>query len=174
MNPSYCRIHVPKDEALRRVATWMQLPQIGPLTYTTPTEAVRLACDERGMWRGGAVFVSEVSDWTLLQDLSGCLGGIPAEEWLKLARKDDLVFAGYNDAIRYGQLVAVTGGSVVREFLDDANDPDSNVNVGQLECESVRFTSWIDIAEFVDADKLGFSDSGWLWVFGETPGNAEN
>ena len=167
MNPSYCRIHVPKDEALQRFAEWMQLSQVGPLIETTSTEAVRLACDERGMWRGGAIFVSEVLDWTLLQDLSGCLGGVPADEWLKLARNNDLVFAGYNDAIRYGELIAIAGGSVVREFLDDPDSPESNVNVGRLESENVPFKSWTDVAEFVDADVLGFSDSGWLWVLGE-------
>jgi hypothetical protein len=165
MNPSYCRIRVPKDDALRRFAVWIRLSQIGPLVPAEIGEAVRLACDERGQWRGNAVFVSELPGWTLFQDLSGALGGIPARKWLEFTGPDDLVFAGYNDAIRYGELSVVSGGSVVREFLDDADSPGANVSVGELDSEFEPIRSWVDVAKFVDADELGFSDSGWLWVY---------
>jgi hypothetical protein len=164
MNPSYCRIRVPKDEALRRLAAWRGLPRIGPLVETDSMRAIALACDERGMWRGGAVFISPMGEWTLIQDLSGCLGGTPGSEWLKFAGSDDLVFAGYNDAIGYGELVAIGRGKVLREFLHDESSPEEDVNVGKIDSSYEPFQNWIQIASFVDDDELAFSDAGWLWV----------
>jgi hypothetical protein len=87
VNPSYVRIRVGKDEALRRFAVWRGLAEVGPLVRATASLAPDLACDAEGAWKGRAVFVSEV-------DLSGELGDVPATSWLALASKDDLVFAG--------------------------------------------------------------------------------
>jgi hypothetical protein len=165
MNPSYCRIRVPQAVALKRFAAWQQLPQVGPLVPADSVQAVRLASDERGMWRGNAVLVSEVGGWTLFSDLSGVLGGVPAERWREFAGPDELIFAGYNDAIRYGEFVLVRGGRVVREFLDDPDNPGANVNRGSSELEGEPFGSWVDVASFVDADELGFSEAGQLWVW---------
>jgi hypothetical protein len=105
MNPSYCRIRIPQPAALERFAAWQRLPQVGPLVPADSVQAVRLACDERGRWRGNAVLVAEVRGWTLFSDLSGVLGGVPAERWREFAGADELVFAGYNDAIGYGEFV---------------------------------------------------------------------
>ena len=167
MNPSYCRVRVPRSAALERFAAWLRLPRIGPLVPTDIGKAVPLACDERGLWRGHAVFVSEVEDWTLFQDLSGVLGGVTADRWQEFAGTDELVFAGYNDAIRYGELVLVRGGQIVRVFLDDRTNPQENIDVGVSDSEGEPFRSWIDVASFVDADDLGFSETGLLWVWDE-------
>lgn len=165
MNPSYCRIRLPKDEALFRFATWKRLSRVGPLVESDSMQAIELACDERGTWHGSAVFISSMGEWTLIQDLSGCLGGTPASEWLKFADGNELLFAGYNDAIGYGELVAVGGGKVLREFRNDKNAPHEDINVGRIDSSNEPFTSWVQIAGFVDDDDLGFSDAGWLWVF---------
>jgi hypothetical protein len=165
MNPSYCRIHVPQAAALERFAAWQRLPQVGPLVPADCVEAVQLACDEHGMWRGNAVLVSEVGGWTLFADLSGVLGGVPAERWRELAGSDELVFAGYNDAIGYGEFVLVRDGRVLREFLDDADNPEANASRGTSDVEGEPFESWVDVASFVDADELGFSEAGLLWVW---------
>ena len=165
MNPSYCRIRVPQAAALERFAAWLRLPQVGPLVPADSAQAVRLACDERGLWRGNAVLVSEIGDWTLFSDLSGARGGVPAERWREFAGSDALVFAGYNDAIGYGEFVLVRGGRVVREFLDDPHDPAANANRGSSDVEGEPFESWVDVASFVDADDLGFSEAGLLWVW---------
>ena len=164
MNPSYCRIRVPKDEAIRRFARWNRIPQIGPLTPTDSSKAIRLAVDDRGRWRGKAVFVSDLSDWTLFQDLSGGLSAIPASSWLEFADHDDLIFAGYNDAIPYGELVAISGGRVQCEFLDDPTSPEANKRFGSLPGYK-PFAGWIDAASFVDGDEMAFRDKGWLWVY---------
>jgi hypothetical protein len=165
MNPSYCRIRTQKDDALQRVAAWQGIPQIGPLVATSGTDAVGLACDDQGRWRGNAVLVSDVPGWTLFQDLSGGLSAIPASEWLRFAKVDQLVFAGYNDAIGYGELIAISDGVVLREFLEDSSSPDANVNRGQLDDGHEPFKTWIEIASFVDDDELGFSDEGFLWIY---------
>src|SRR5262245_32546224 len=85
MNPSYCRVRVPQAAALERFAAWQHLPLVGPLVPADSVQAVGLACDDRGEWRGHAVLVSEVGGWTLFADLSGVLGGVPAERWREFA-----------------------------------------------------------------------------------------
>lgn len=165
MNPSYCRIRIPQAAALERFAAWQHLPQVGPLVRAKGVEAVRLACDERGMWRGNAVLVSTVGECTLFEDLSGALGGIPAARWREFAGSDELIFAGYNDAICYGEFISIHDGRIVREFLDDSQDPEANANVGVSDVEGEPFESWSDVASFVDSDELGFSEVGLLWVW---------
>ncbi len=83
----------------------------------------------------------------------------------EFAGSDELVFAGYNDAIGYGEFVLVRDGRVVREFLEDPHNPEANANVGTSEVEGEPFKSWVDVASFVDADEFGFSDAGLLWVW---------
>lgn len=165
MNPSYARIRVPKAEALRRYATWNQLGEVGRLVSTDPVSAVRQACDDRGHWRGNALFIHERAGWTVLNDLSGCLSCIPAESWLEFAGPNELVFAGYNDAIGYGELIAINGGQVLREFLYLAGSPGENVNRGRLESDCEPLESWVEVAGFIDRDDLAFSERGWLWVY---------
>src|SRR5581483_11859651 len=160
-----CRINVPQVAALERFAAWQNLPRVGPLIPTDSVHAVRLACDERGMWRGHAVLVSEVGGWTLFTDLSGVLGGIPASTWLEFAGSDELAFAAYNDAIDYAELILIRGGRVIREFLDDAQNPDMNCNRGMSDMAGEPFKNWIDVASFMDADGKGFSQAGQLWVW---------
>jgi hypothetical protein len=77
MNPSYCRIRLPMAVAVERFAAWNRLTTVGPLVPTDSGNAIRLAVDERGHWRGHAIFVSELGVWTLFQDFSGALGGVP-------------------------------------------------------------------------------------------------
>ena len=168
MNPSYCRIRLSQSVALERFAAWQRLTQIGPLVLADSVEAVDLACDEQGQWRGNAVLVSEVDGWTLFSDLSGVLSGTSAERWREFAGSDELVFAGYNDAVGYGEFVLVRGGEVVREFIDDPDEPETNVNRGASDVEGEPFESWTDVARFVDSDDLGFAESGLLWVWPST------
>lgn len=164
MNPSYCRIRLPKDEALVRFAAWNGLAGVGPLIETRSMKAIALACDEAGHWRGRGVFVSELSGWTLFQDLSGALSGLDAESWREFAGSHELVFAGYNDAICSGELVVIRGGEIVRWFLAQRDCSEMNVDVGRLENERQPL-DWIAVASFIDDDELAFCDEGWLWLF---------
>jgi hypothetical protein len=66
------------------------------------------------------------------------------------------------------QLIVVQAGSVVREFLDDEQDPGQNVNRGRLPFEKTSpINDWINAAWFMDEDEIAQSpDEGLLWMFG--------
>ncbi|WP_018609865.1 hypothetical protein [Uliginosibacterium gangwonense] len=164
MNLSYCRIHLPKDIALQRFAVWLDLPPAGPLKRCSFEGAIDKACDADGAWLGDAVFVAEIEGWTLFQDLSGGLGAIAAEDWSRLAGEEELIVAGYNDAIPSGELIVVRKGQIVRALVDA---PDEQRNIGTPDNEFASFKRWQDIARYVDDDELGFAEKGWLWVYRE-------
>jgi len=135
------------------------------LVATDPVNAVRLACTPWGGWRGGALFMYQKEDWSVFEDLTGGFSGHPGSAWLSFAQADDLVFAGYNDAIGWGELVVVAGGAVVRAFSRDPENPETDVDAGALPSEGGSpLRSWLDVASFVDDDRLHGSDEGWLWV----------
>lgn len=165
MNPSYFRIRLPKSDAMARFASWFRLPELEPPKVVSLSDAVDFACDENGIWRGSALYVYENGDWTVFEDLSGHCGSISADSWLSFAESEDFVFAGYNDAIGYGEVIVIEKRAVVREFLYDEKDPEDNVNRGELTTSSVEpMESWIQAASFVDDDDLAFSDKGLLWL----------
>lgn len=84
-----------------------------------------------------------------------------------MGHDSDLVFAGYNDAIEYGELIIVERGAVVRDAYFDAEQPGKSRNHGRIahDCEPIE--GWADVARFVDADDIGFqeTETGDLWVY---------
>jgi len=165
VNPSYVRIRVRKVEALRRFATWQGLGEVGPLAHATASQATELACDDLGQWKGQAVLVSEVADWSLFADLTGGLSAVTSASWLAFAGADDLVFAGYNDAIGYGAIVMISGGVVLQDILFDASAPETNVCIDRRSGEHAPIGDWRGVARFVDEDELGFAETGELWIY---------
>jgi hypothetical protein len=165
MCPSYFRIRVPLEEAIQRYAKWAKVPLPTDRQIIKSSRAHDAVIDERGHWRGKALFVSALEDWTLFRDISVGYCSVPGELWLQFAGSDDLVFANYNDACCFGSLVVIEGGKLVREFLDYADDPTENVNFGDLGPDFEPIESWVDVAGIVDDDKLGFSSTGFLWVY---------
>ena len=150
---------------MARYGAWIGKPEVAPAQDVTDTDAIDMAL-ENGKWRGLAVFIFSSGDWTVFQELSGGLAARAAEDWIRLADGGDLVFAGYNDAIGYGELVLVERGEVVRHFLQDEQDPSADVNVGRLPEEAQqRFVHWADAAAWVDEDEVfTVSDRGLLWI----------
>ena len=128
---------------------------------------------EGGAWRGAAFFVFESVGWTVFEDLTGYLGTKFVEDWLRLAAERPLVYAGHNDSVPYGTLIVVTNGEVMRNFLDDEQDPSHNVNEGHLEFEDAApITTWVEAASFVDSDELAqLPDYGLLCIFRTEDGN---
>lgn len=161
MNPSYFRIKLSKQQAIERLWKWNNTV-IKERVETDYGDAVDNSLDDNGNWKGSCTYVYENEGWTIFEDLSGGYMAIPAESWLEFAGNDELVVAGYNDAILYGEMVVITQGSVQKEFFEDMDNPEENVNKGNAYSE---INSWIDVATFVDDDELVYSESGELLIF---------
>ena len=164
---SYARIPVPLPDAISRFDAWIALPELEPPRRMRSRDSFDVAC-VGNEWRGIAVFAHESRGWTVFDDYTGYLGMLPAARWIDLAADDELVFAGYNDAIPYGQLIVVRGRRVVREFLHDVQDPAFIVNHGRLELERSRpIDDWVDAAWFVDSNELADqgADEGTLLLY---------
>lgn len=169
MCPSYLRIRLPLAEALQRFSDWIEFPAFAPPQRTVWNKILDLACKD-GDWQCNVVlFVYESGEWTVFEDQSGYLSAFTSDKWLELAGLDELVFAGYNDSIPSGHLIAIQKGQVIREFLDDTSKPQQCVNRGQLDFEALNpIKDWIGAASFVDDDAIVSSpDYGLLWMFGE-------
>ncbi len=172
MNPSYLRIRRPLAEAVRRYGDWIGAPELGPPREVAEREAIDLALTN-GQWKGLAVYIFSSGPWTVFEELSGGLAARPAGDWLRLADGGDLVYAGYNDAIGYAELVRVDGGRLLRQFLEDEQDPGANVNLGRLPEEiGEPLSNWIDVASWVEQDEeeLGVSARGLRWIHQVAPG----
>jgi hypothetical protein len=165
MNPSYLRMRRPLEDAMARYGAWIGRDELAPPQDVADADSVDLALED-GQWRGLAVYIFAAGDWTVFQELSGGLAACTGDDWVRLADGGDLVFAGYNDAIGYGELVLVERGQLVRQFLQDEQDPSADVNVGRLPEEAEqRFVRWADVAQWVDEDEaFAVSDRGLLWI----------
>jgi hypothetical protein len=163
MNPSYARIRLPLKDAMARFTSVFGSHELEPPTEVALADCVSRSVDLNGHWRGAAKFLYEKDGWTVFEDLSGQLSERTAESWLPFAGDNDFVFAGYNDAIGYGELIVIRDRKVVREFLHDKDNPDCNVDKGQLP-EIEPLENWIQIARFVDDDPIVFSERGLLWI----------
>jgi hypothetical protein len=167
MNPSYFRIRLPLAAAMSRFSGWVCSSELEPPRDIGLSEAVSLACDESGNWRGSALYLYHNDGWTIFEDISGHFGSLPAAAWKSFAQNDSFVFAGYNDAIGYGELTVIENGTVLREFLFDSDNAEVNVNYGQLEGNPVEpIETWIEAARFVDEDEIVFSERGLFWLHG--------
>ena len=163
----YARLPLPLAQAIERFGAWIGLAELDPPRRMRSRDSFDVACVEE-RWRGIAVFAHEASGWTVFDDYTGYLGTLPAARWIELAGDDELVFAAYNEAIPYGQLIVVREGRVVREFLHDLQDPMQNVNHGRLELvRSKLIDDWVDAAWFVDSDELADlgADEGTLLLY---------
>jgi hypothetical protein len=163
----YARLPVPLPVALERFGAWIALPELEPPRRVRSRDSFDLAC-VGARWRGVAVFAHEANGWTVFDDYTGYLGALPAARWISLAGDDELVFAGYNDAVPYGQLIVVRDRRIVREFLHDLQDPSHDVNHGRLELErATLIDDWVDAAWFVDSDELADdgADEGTLLLY---------
>lgn len=160
MNPSYFRINLPKENAIERLCQWNEC-DIKERIETAYENVVGVSLDDSGSWKGICLYAYENDGWTVFEDLSGGFATIPAESWMQFAQKDDLVVAGYNDAIMYAELIVITQGVVQKEFLEDVSFPEDNINSGEGYSE---IQSWVDVAGFVDDDEYAYSDEGTVLI----------
>lgn len=171
MNPSYARIRLPLAQAMARFSQWLNLAELEPPKKLEWRHVIDAAC-ENGNWRSVvAVYIYESQGWAVFDDLTGHLASFSADQWRGLADNDELIFAGYNDSIPYGQLIVIRSGQVLREFLDNQQDPKQNINFGALDFEQkFPINNWITLAQFVDDDEVAaLPEIGLLWMFGKRP-----
>ena len=166
MNPSYVRLQVVQESALPLFSAWLDLPELEPPRMVSWDGALDAAIED-GDWRSTAFFLYESDGWTMFEYMTGYLGTKTTHDWLRLAAQDFLVFAGYNDAVPYAELIVVLHGQVVREFRDDEQDPSQNVNRGRLDFEGASpIDRWVEAAAFVDRDELAvLPEQGMLIMF---------
>jgi hypothetical protein len=166
MVSSYVRIRCPIEETISRYGGWIGLAEAAPRRLVRERDKIDLAL-QNDEWLGLAVYIYGSGPWTVVEELSGGLATRPVEDWLALADGGDLVYAGYNDTVPYSQLIVVEKGKLVRQYLQDEQDPSQDVNVGRLPEEAKKpFGDWIDVMSWVEADedKLDPSEEGWLWI----------
>lgn len=161
MNPSYFRIKLNKEEAIERLCDWNG-GQYKDLIIANHLDAVKVSIDKDGKWKGSCLYVYENEEWTVFEDLSGGYSFIETESWKEFAKENDLVFAAYNDAMLYAELIMIVGGVVTKYFIENFDMPEDNVNEGDGIAE---INSWIDVADFIDNDILLDSDEGVVLIF---------
>jgi hypothetical protein len=146
----------------------MDRPEVEVARECSATDAVSLATDESGIWKGTAFLVGEVKGWTVFDDQMGFLDSADASELLALAGGRDLVLMSYNDARGSARLVAIEGGTVLRDFSEEPDDPGLCWNRGRLPDEtSEPIANWIDVASRMDGPELDYDvDHGILLIFG--------
>jgi hypothetical protein len=163
---SYVRMRCSLEDAMVRYSQWIGVPEVSPAQVVRERDMIDLSLAD-GEYLGLAVFVYSSGPWTVFEEISGGLAVRSPESWLELAQNDELVYAGYNDTVPYAQIIVVQHGRVVRNFLQDEQDPSADVDVGQLpEEERKPFENWIDATYWVETDeeKLTRPDEGWLWI----------
>ena len=166
MNPSYLLVRRSLEDAMARYGAWIGVPELTPPQEVAEGDAIDLAL-EGGQWKGLAVYIFVSGAWTVFEELSGGLAARPATDWVRLADGGDLVYAGYNDAIGYGEFVRVDRGQLVRHFLRNEQDPSADVDTGKLPEEAVEpMAHWADVAKWVDEEDESFTgnERGWLWI----------
>lgn len=158
MNLSYFRIKDCMENAINRLEVWNGQP-FANRTKIDYGDVVDNSVDENDEWKGSCLYVYENDGWTVFEDVTGAYSSIEAERWCSFAKEDKFVFAGYNDAIPYGEMIVISNGKILKDFADDLTDMEFCHNNGE---EYKDIVSWSDVAAFVDDDELVYSDTGLL------------
>jgi hypothetical protein len=167
MNPSYLMLRRPLEDAMARYGAWVGTPEVAPPREVRERDAIGLALDDDEQWKGMAVYVFASAPWTVFEELSGGLSGSPVEKWLALADGGDLIYLGFNDAIAYGELIWIEDGRVLRQFLEDEQEPGDDVNLGRLPGEATDpIEHWMDVEPWLQRQEDSFAEHGrgWLWI----------
>jgi len=166
MVSSHVRIRCPLEEAMARYGRWIGAPELGPRRLVRERDKIDLAIAD-GDWLGLAVYIYPSGPWTVFEEISGGLGTRSAADWLTLAEGGDLVYAAFNDTVPYAEVLVVENGRLVRHFLQDEQEPSTNVDVGRLPEEAEEpFEDWIQVMGWVEEDeeKRARGEEGWLWI----------
>lgn len=161
MNPGYFRIKRDMDEAVERLCIWNG-SAFSERIETDYSGAIDVSLNEGGQWKGSCLYAYENDGWTVFEDLSGGYSFIEPEQWKAFARTDELVFAAYNDAMLYAEMIVIEKGVLTKYFLECGDVPEENINEGNGVPD---IEDWMDAASFVDNDDLAHSDTGVVFIF---------
>lgn len=161
MNPSYFRIKLNTESAIQRLCDWNG-KKYTELIKTKYLKAVEVSINENGQWKGSCLYVYENKEWTVFEDLSGGYSFVDIEDWKKFAKENELIFAAYNDATLYAELIRIVDGVATKYFIEDFDMPEENVNKGDGIAD---INNWMDVAAFVDNDDLLNYNDGVVLIF---------
>lgn len=157
MNPSYFRINIDLESAIKRLETWNR-NSFAVRVESKYLDAVGNCIDGNGRWKGKCLFAYENDGWSVFEDLTGAYSCISASKWIEFAKADKFVLAGYNDAIPYGEMIVIENGFILKDLFDDPTGEDNlSHNVGD---GHKNICDWCEIASFVDDDEIIYSDTG--------------
>lgn len=161
MNPGYFRLKQNMEEAVQRLCDWLE-KNYKEKIETYYSNVLDASLNENNQWKGSCVYVYENEGWTVFEDLMGAFSFIDAEEWKAFAKEDEFVFAAYNDAMLYAELIVITDGVVTKNFMENDDIPEDNINEGNGVAD---IENWTDVAAFMDDDDLVNSDKGTVYIF---------
>ena len=161
MNPGYFRLKQNMEEAVKRLCDWLE-KNYKEKIETYYSNVLDASLNENNQWKGSCVYVYENEGWTVFEDLMGAFSFIDAEEWKAFAKEDEFVFAAYNDAMLYAELIVITDGVVTKNFMENDDIPEDNINEGNGVAD---IENWTDVAAFMDDDDLVNSDKGTVYIF---------
>lgn len=170
---SYLRLRAPLDDAMHRFGAWLGKPELAPPRLVSARESVDAALGADDDWLGYAVWVYSAREWTIFEELAGGVSSRPATEWLSLAAGGDLVYVAANDAIGYTEIIVIERGRIVREFLQDEQDPSADKDIGRIPGDPLEpFEDWIGAMSWVETDESRLSPpaEGLLWIFHDASG----
>ena len=161
MNPSYFRIKLDMEDAIQRLCDWTEA-KYKERIETDYSNAVHVSLDKNGQWKGSCLYVYENEGWTVFEDLSGGYSFIDAKDWMKFAGEHEFIFAAYNDAIIYSEMIAIVDGKVIKNFIECDDMPEENINEG----DGIKdINNWMDVEDFMDDDAFFYSDEGVVLIY---------
>ncbi len=161
MNPSYFRIKLNMEDAVRRLERFNGTAYKEKIP-AEPYRAASLSLGKDGQWKGLCLYVYENKGWTVFEDLSGGYCFTEAKDWKEFAAGSDFVFAAYNDAIFYAELIVVENGIITKNFMENDDIPEENRNEGDAFPD---ITDWMGVADFMDDDPLVGPETGTLYIY---------
>ena len=159
MNPVYFRIRLPLEKAMERLILW------SGITYSRCMESDfrndDIFCDSEKHEKCYRLGVNSCGEWTVFEDLTGAYSFISVEKWHEFAENDELIVAGFNDDVTYGEFIVFRNGILIKYFsYDELSDISFNAGVYDY-----KINYWTDVAGFIEDDKFYFSDKGEVLVY---------
>lgn len=165
---SYLRLRAPVEEAMRRFGAWLGKPQLAAPRMVPERESIDAALGADDDWLGYVVWIYPMNEWTIFEEVSGGVASRPGEAWVSLAAGGDLVYVAANDAIGYTEIVVVEKGRLVRQYLQDEQDPSADMDIGSIPGDPQEpFEDWIGAMSWAETDESRLSKpvEGLLWIF---------